>query len=83
MWKATSLAVGIAAVMLGLEALVIEQAVLTVAIRETAEARPFETMAAPGSEHLLTVPEWAPWSFLSTGAIVLLYTYTLPSRLHG
>jgi hypothetical protein len=26
-------------------------------------------------------PDWAPWSLMSTGAVVMLYSYTLPKKL--
>jgi hypothetical protein len=28
-------------------------------------------------------PDWAPWSLMSTGAIVCLYSFTLPRRWNG
>jgi len=26
-------------------------------------------------------PDWAPWSLMSTGAVVMLYSFTLPKKL--
>jgi hypothetical protein len=26
-------------------------------------------------------PDWTPWSLMSTGAVVMLYSYTLPKKL--
>jgi hypothetical protein len=28
-------------------------------------------------------PEWIPWSLLSTGAVVILYSFTLPKKIKG
>jgi hypothetical protein len=28
-------------------------------------------------------PEWAPWSLLSAGAVVILYSFTIPKRVSG
>ena len=29
----------------------------------------------------LAPPDWAPWSLMSTGAVVMLYSFTLPKKL--
>ena len=31
----------------------------------------------------ITPPEWAPWSLLSVGSVVLLYSFTIPQRVAG
>ncbi len=28
-------------------------------------------------------PEWAPWSLLSAGAVVILYSFTIPKKMAG
>jgi hypothetical protein len=28
-------------------------------------------------------PEWAPWSLMSVGAVVILYTFTIPKKMTG
>jgi hypothetical protein len=30
---------------------------------------------------ILIPPDWAPWSLISTGAVVMLYSFTLPKKL--
>jgi hypothetical protein len=81
MWRAFFLAIGINLVLWGLECLVVEKAVLA------GEAKPAEASVGaylaepvrPARE--ITPPEWAPWSLLSSGAVVILYSFTLPRRV--
>ena len=74
MLRAFFLAVGISAFVLGLECLVIEKAVL-IPNRDGALAQ-----MAPAYREI-TPAEWAPWSLLSGGAVVMLYSFTIPAKL--
>ena len=74
MWRAIFLALGIFACILGLECLVIDRAFL---IGETAQQQGALFQAA-GPVREFKPPEWAPWSLLSSGAVVILYSFTLP-----
>lgn len=92
MLKAFFLAIGISMCILGAECLVVEKAVMA-ASRNDAPPPPrraFPMMlqlrqpAAPQSESReVEPPEWAPWSLLATGAIVILYSFTIPRRFAG
>jgi hypothetical protein len=31
----------------------------------------------------LTPPDWAPWSLMATGAVVIIYSFTVPKRVAG
>ncbi len=78
MWRALFLALGIYACIFGAECLVVENFVMA-----------GESAAPPGQTSLFQngspmvasrdwkPAEWAPWSLLSTGAIVILYSVTL------
>ncbi len=70
MWRSFFLAVGAYCVLLGVEALVLEKAVL--------KANPSQFSM---SAHEIVPPDWAPWSLLGTGAVVLLYSFTVPQRV--
>lgn len=73
MWRAFFLAIGICLGLLGAECLVVEKVVLTTkggasppgAAKAVREIRP---------------PEWAPWTLLSSGAVIILYSFTIPRR---
>jgi hypothetical protein len=82
MWRSFFLAVGINLVLWGLECLVIEKAVLA------GEARPasnqygaYLSQPLQPAARELKPPEWAPWSLLSSGAVVILYSFTIPRRV--
>ena len=75
MWRAMFMALGLSAVILGLECLVVEKAVLA---RST--AAPVEGQPAVSAPRDFIPPDWAPWSLMSTGAVTMLYSVTLPKR---
>lgn len=74
MWRAFFLAVGISLCILGAEAMVLHKAVLA------AEKSPEKQMVSPAKPREIKPPEWAPWSLLSAGAVVVLYSFTIPRR---
>lgn len=86
MWKELTmmrsffLALGIYAFILGLECLVLEKAVLHPSRDATAAA--VAQQLAPAYREI-TPAEWAPWSLLSGGAVVILYSFTLPAKMRG
>lgn len=76
MWRAMFLAVGLYAVLVGAECLVVEKAVL--AQRE--EPAPGAASIETGRKREFVPPDWAPWSLMSTGAVTMLYSITLPKK---
>ena len=84
MWRALFVAVGISLCVLGTECLVVEKAVLA---KPPSELQPTGAlMGSPRplpSSNAIEPPEWAPWSLLSAGAVVLLYSFTIPRRVTG
>jgi len=79
MWRAFFLASGIFACILGAQCLVVDSFVWANEPAPTAE-NPATLFGAPpietGSPDLKPA-EWAPWSLLSGGAVVILYSLTL------
>lgn len=71
------LAVGIFAIILGVECLILDKAVL--APSQDATASGFVERMASGQREF-TPPEWAAWSLLSAGAVVILYSITLTQK---
>ena len=71
MWRSFFLAVGIFLLVLGLEAMIIDQATLT-----------NPSTDGPG-EFTVMPPDWVPWSLVSAGAVTMLYSYTLPQKFKG
>lgn len=83
MWRALALAIGISFCILGLECLVIDKAVL--ANSKSAAVETGGTGEASGSKKPREIepPEWAPWTLISLGAVVMLYSFTIPKRVAG
>ena len=80
MLRAFFLAMGICCLVLGLECLVVEKA--EVAGGAATSAASFARQAVP-SYREVEPPEWAPWSLMSVGAVVILYTFTIPKKMTG
>ena len=78
MWRAFFLAIGIFACIIGAECMVVDRFVMA-GNSPPAEASPANLFnAAPAPlQREMKPPEWAPWSLLSAGAVVILYSLTL------
>jgi hypothetical protein len=72
MWRSFFLAIGAYCCLLGVEALAVEKAVLKV--------DPSNTQATLRE---ISPPDWAPWTLLAGGAVVMLYSFTIPQRVSG
>lgn len=80
MWRSIFLALGIMAIILGAECLVIDSANLYSA-RETQASSFMNPAGSPsGSASVWRPKEWMPWFLLAGGAITILYSFTLPQR---
>ena len=77
MWRATFLALGFSACILGAECLVLDRAILN-RKETTPAAYPFGQAVARNKE--IVPPDWAPWSLMSAGAVTMLYSFTIPKR---
>lgn len=82
MWRAFFSAVGIVLIILGVECLMIDSAVLAAGVVE--EQAPLASggifSSAPlqmSSNRIFKPAEWIPWSLLASGAIILLYSISL------
>lgn len=78
MWRALFLALGIYACIFGAECLVVDTYVMAgeASPSPTGQASMFQSNT-PHISRDWKPAEWAPWSLLSTGAIVILYSVTL------
>jgi hypothetical protein len=72
MFRSLFLALGVYCCLLGLEALFVERAILK---------RPEGDPAAV--QRVVMPPDWAPWSLMGGGAVVVLYSFTIPRRVAG
>ena len=87
MWRAFFLSAGIFLILLGAQCLGIQKFVLKArqpVIEQAQQAflmTPQQTEVGPNRE--LVPPPWAPWSLMSTGAVVCLYSFSIPARLNS
>ncbi len=83
MRRSIFIALGIMAIILGVEFLVIDSANLYAA-GETSGSSFMNPAGSPSANVSVWRPkEWMPWAFLSIGAITVLYAFTLPKRWRG
>lgn len=85
MWRSFFLAVGICMCIWGAECLVLEKAILAgeAPAPEPTEFNAYFGQVAQPAKREFRPPEWAPWSLMSSGAVVILYSFTLPRRVSG
>ena len=92
MWRAIFLASGIFLILLGSQLFFVDQLEIR-RLRQTASANnptvnaPFQQasyqvpVGAQQPQTVLVTPgDWAPWSLVAIGAIVVIYTFTIPAR---
>ncbi|MCD4727964.1 MAG: hypothetical protein K8R46_09900 [Pirellulales bacterium] len=83
MWRAFFLAIGFFMMLLGVQCLGVERVTLKMHDDPPAPISPFDTEVKTGSQKQLVPPPWAPWSLLSSGAVLCLYSFTIPRRVAG
>lgn len=79
MWRSLFVAIGAYLCILGGECLIIDKAVLAGPPSESKGVLPAKSGTARVRE--LVPPDWAPWSLLSSGAVTMLYSFTIPRRV--
>jgi hypothetical protein len=80
MWRSFFLAVGVFVFLMGVECLGVQKFVL-----KSREERQATLIEAPqlAPNKVLSPPDWAPWSLMSTGAVVCLYCFSVPKAGGG
>lgn len=79
MWRAMFLAIGIFVCTIGAECLLIDKAMV---ITNAEAAGPLGPGTGPRLQEV-SPPEWAPWTLLGAGAVVMIYSFTIPQRVKG
>ena len=83
MWRAFFLALGLSVMILGVECLGVEKVTLKMRNAPPPPSTPWEQQASTGPAKTLVPPIWAPWSLMSVGAVICLYSFTIPQRVKG
>ena len=83
MWRSVFIALGLMAIIIGLECLFIESAIFY-SPSETKPGSFINPVSQPASDTREWKPqEWFPWLIFSAGAITVLYAFTLPKRFRS
>lgn len=83
MWRSIFLALGIVLCILGAECLVMEKAVLA-SDKPLAQATSSLFLSGQAQvDHEIKPPDWAPWTLMSLGAVVILYSYSIQRNHNG
>lgn len=80
MWRAFFLAMGISTCIFGAECLVVDSFQLEDSrrpVEKTAANGIASTVSRERPIRTMKPPEWAPWSLLSSGALVILYSMAM------
>jgi len=83
MWRAFFLAIGFFLMLLGVQCLGVERMTLKMRDTPTPSNSLFEEGPKVGAQKQIVPPPWAPWSLLSSGAVMCLYSFTIPRRVAG
>jgi len=84
MWRPFFLGLGATLACLGVECMVLDHVVMAAPSKPVAAPTSFLPMLEPPQTgKVITPPDWAPWSLLSAGAVVILYSFTIPQRMEG
>jgi hypothetical protein len=85
MWRAFFLAVGATLCILGVECLGVQEVVLKARVPtpKTETNVLGASSSALGPQRKIVPPDYAPWSLLGLGAVVILYAYDVPRRLQA
>jgi hypothetical protein len=85
MWRAFFLAAGICFLLVGAQCLAVDRFIfkarLPAPARDTFLSLSSEPELGPNRE--IKTPDWAPYTLMSTGAVVCLYSFTIPRRMNG
>jgi hypothetical protein len=82
MWRAFFLAIGFFLMLLGAQCLGVDKATLKARSDPEPQLIPLGD-PQPGPQKEIIPPSWAPWSLLSSGAVMCLYSFTIPKRMSG
>jgi hypothetical protein len=81
MWRAFFLGIGLYLMIAGAECLAVDR-VFWRTSGPVRNALSMPKLTAPDSKEFPPAP-WLPWCLLSTGAVVCLYSFTIPKRMGG
>jgi hypothetical protein len=83
MWRALFLSIGIFLILFGIQCLGVQQFTFKAHEEPPPSSSLIESPSAVGPQKKFNPPPWAPWSLMAGGAVVCLYSFTIPRRVAG
>jgi hypothetical protein len=83
MWRSMFLAIGVYMVLLGVQCLGVQKFVLKETQTVVEPVGVLGEMKAVTSHREYSPQPWVPYSLMTTGVVVCIYTYTLPRLVKG
>lgn len=83
MWRSIFIAVGLMAIIIGLECLFIESAIFYSPSNTEASSFMSPSLSPSASTREWRPQEWFPYFVLSAGAVTVVYAFTLPKRIRA
>jgi hypothetical protein len=83
MWRVFLLAMGVSLCVLGGEALVLDKVILANPASTAANRDYALSYSSSTPRRVLVPPEWSPWALLGAGAVLVLYSYSVPGGGDG
>jgi hypothetical protein len=83
MWRALFLSIGTFLFLLGVQCLFVQQITTKIHGEPPEASSPFEAAPTVGPQIKFNPPPWAPWSMMSSGIVICLYSFTIPKRVAG
>ena len=81
MWRSFFLAVGIYLILFGVQCLAVDRVYLRLHDDPPPPSAFQLTTVTEGPQKEYIPPPWVPWSLLTGGAVVCLYSFTIPKRM--
>jgi len=85
MWRALFLGAGVYLILLGGQCLGVQKIVLKTREPVVQEEQTFSFLGPKkpklGPQKEIVPPPWAPWSLMSAGAVMCLYSFSIPNRM--
>lgn len=83
MWRAIFLSVGIFMILFGVQCLGTQQFTFKARGEPVPSTSLLDSTPTEGPQKKFIPPPWAPWSLMAGGAVVCLYSFTVPKRVAG
>jgi len=81
MWRALFLGIGVYLMLAGAQCLTVDRVVWRGSPEPASSSMPF--VKQPPKANDVAPEPWIPWCLLSAGAVVCLYSFTIPKRMGG